>query len=228
MHHESDNAKGKRRRWLRFALIVSLVAHLCLLVALCFWVFRVGGHDDGTSVAAGETPGQSEPTRRMPDSEPPAPEIPDELMQRHIERTIAEAEQLSDEQKLDKLDERLKELEETTSSEAIDEMAEEFHQWLGTKRRATEPAAEPVEGDFDTNTAQVHDMMRRRGPDDRWIYVAVLVDAEGRTMEVDVPAENGELLFDTIERIKKNPLGEKAYRRILMPLLDKLLQPRAG
>jgi hypothetical protein len=76
---------------------------------------------------------------------------------------------------------------------------------------------------FDADTAQMHDVRRERTSGGQWRYWLILLDAEGRTIEVEVPPVEGEQLYKTMQRIKAFPLAEKVYRQITMPLLDKML-----
>ena len=53
--------------------------------------------------------------------------------------------------------------------------------------------------------------------------MTVLLDAEGRTLEVEVSEQEGKPIYETMQRIKANPLLEQVYRQIVMPLLDQLM-----
>jgi hypothetical protein len=61
-------------------------------------------------------------------------------------------------------------------------------------------------------------------PQGTWRYVAVLLDARGRTMEVELNDRDGEVLYALMQRLKANPLLERVYRRIAMPIFDQLLK----
>ena len=54
-------------------------------------------------------------------------------------------------------------------------------------------------------------------------YVTVLLDAQGRTVETEVSQQEGEPVYELMQRIKANPLLEQVYRQIVMPLLDQLV-----
>jgi hypothetical protein len=49
------------------------------------------------------------------------------------------------------------------------------------------------------------------------------LDAQGRTVEVEMGQSDGERMYVTMERIKANPLLERVYRQIVMPVIDQLL-----
>jgi hypothetical protein len=86
------------------------------------------------------------------------------------------------------------------------------------------PGRHAVAGDFDFDTAQIHDVVRTEAEDGLWDYRTVLVDAEGRTFEVEIDREQGEKTFATFESLKKFPLANQVYRQIAMGLIDRALQ----
>jgi hypothetical protein len=82
-----------------------------------------------------------------------------------------------------------------------------------------------VAGDFDFDSAQLHDMRREMREDGTFKYTAILLDAEGRTQETEMTATEGESAYKTFELMKQNPLLERLYRGVVMSLLDKVLRP---
>ncbi len=129
----------------------------------------------------------------------------------------------SDEDTFKQLDKLTGRLESVSTAESVDAMAGAMSSLLGTVPRATEPAKKSVEGEFDATTAQFHDIRRIKTEDGGFEYLTVLLDAEGRTIEVPVDAATGERVYLTFERIKSNPLLEQIYRQIVMPLIDQML-----
>lgn len=169
--------------------------------------------------------------------EPPAPtvafDLPNDdatapaarLIAGKIDEAINQAQGLTLDQQLDELKRRSSELGRVSSAESIDQMARQLNAFLGTKPRAERPAEQPVGGQFDFNTAQLHDVQRTPLADGGFRYATVLVDAQGRKFETDVDTATGEQLFKVFEIIRGNPLLEKVYRQVVMGLLDKLTQP---
>ncbi len=142
------------------------------------------------------------------------------MVRERIEQAVEEAVGRSDQENLDRLDRLAGRLGEEGT---VDQLARSFHSMLGTSERAGEPATEPVGGEFDPQTAQFHDV-RREVPDGQTPqYYAILIDAQGRTIEVAMEAAEGERMYALMRRIKDHPLLERVYRRIAMPLLDQLL-----
>ncbi len=145
------------------------------------------------------------------------------MVRERIEQVVEEAVGRSDQENLDRLDRLAGRLSEVSREGTVDQLARSFHSMLGTSERAGEPATEPIGGEFDPQTAQFHDV-RREFPDGQTPqYFAILIDAQGRTIEVAMEAAEGERMYALMRRIKDHPLLERVYRRIAMPLLDQLL-----
>lgn len=146
-----------------------------------------------------------------------------DMVRERIDERIGESEARSDAENLQRLDELAERLSGISSKSSIDAMTDAFHSLMGTQSRATEPAAEPIGGDFDSDSAQFHDVHREPRADGSFEYFAVLIDANGRITEVSMNAADGERLYVTMQKIKENPLLERVYRRMMMPLLDQML-----
>lgn len=115
-------------------------------------------------------------------------------------------------------------LQKKVSPHAIDQISQKIHQWQKLPERATEPEFLPPEGDFDFETAQVHDVERFRDADGKYRYTILLFDAQGRTFQTEMTGMDGESLWKTMQLIKKNPLLEKIYRTMVIPLLDDIIR----
>lgn len=150
-------------------------------------------------------------------------EVTGPMVQERIEQALEEAGGRPDQENLDRLERLAGRLGEVSREGSVDQLARSFHSMLGTSERAVEPAAEPIGGEFDPQTAQFHDV-RREVPDGQTPqYFAILIDAQGRTLEVAMEAAEGARMYALMQRIKDHPLLERVYRRIAMPLLDQLL-----
>lgn len=142
-----------------------------------------------------------------------------------IQAAIKESQQLSTDEQLGRLQELTGQLNQVSSEKSIDVMAGQFQKWLGTKPRASAPAAEPVAGEFEMATAQIHDVRREERAEGGFRYVAILVDAAGRELETEMAEADGESLYRVMGLIKRNPLLERVYRGIVMGVLDKMQTP---
>jgi hypothetical protein len=151
------------------------------------------------------------------------------LVRDRILESVDQARQRSDAENLDRLERLGKRLNEEVSSPAsIDRMAGVLQVMFGTKPRADQPVAEPLGGVFDFDTAQFHDVRREAADDGGWRYVSILIDAEGRVFESDMNAEEGRRVYEVMQRIRQNPLLERVYRKIALPLFDQMLNTARG
>jgi hypothetical protein len=138
---------------------------------------------------------------------------------------IARSEQLSDDEQLARLKSLTGQLNRIATEDSVTEVSGQLASLLGTEDRAKRPAAEPVAGEFDFDTAQVHDVRRIEQGPGQFTYVAILLDAQGRTVESPLTPTEGEQLYKVMELVKSNPLLERIYRGVAMSLLDKLMKP---
>lgn len=142
-----------------------------------------------------------------------------------VMRSIAQAERHSDEDNLERLRNLADQQNRISTEESVAAINAQLNKFLSTGPRATAPAKEPVAGDFDFDTAQLHDVRREELPGGGFKYTAVLIDSAGRTLDTEMNAAEGESAFKTFELIKQNPLLERVYRGVVMSLLDKVLKP---
>ena len=149
-------------------------------------------------------------------------------VQARVASEIAAAEEASQEDQFRRLERLTGTLNDVASDQSVKEATARLSQLLNTKPRATEPAAEPPPGEFDVNTAQLYDVKRSDNGRGGYDYVAVLLDAEGRTLDSALTEAEGQQLFRTFELMKANPLLAQVYRGVVMSLLDKLLRPTTG
>lgn len=141
---------------------------------------------------------------------------------------IARAEQLSDGEQLARLKTLTSQLNRISTADSVTELSGQLASLLGTEARAVQPAGEPIAGEFDFNTAQVHDVRRLEPEPGKFDYVAILLDAKGHTLETTLSPIEGEQLFKVMELVKANPLLERIYRGVVLSLLDKMLKPAAA
>ena len=85
------------------------------------------------------------------------------------------------------------------------------------------PSDAPPSGDLDPETAQIHDVQRKRNDSGQWEYMSILVDARGRTQEVPLSPQEGETVYATFEQMKRFPMADGIYRQVVMPLIQKTI-----
>lgn len=229
----TNRSSGSAVRCRRCGWAISLLLHVVLaagLAAASFqpwwaadWAVR---HERAIHVEiadgqlAEETPPHVEPEVRIVSD--PA-EVTAEMVRERLEEVVAQTEAMPEADKLARLDALSERLTQVSDEPSLGRLSGVMRSMLGTKPRAAQPAAERPPGDFDFDTAQFHDMQRHPKEPAGYRYVTVLLDAEGRTLEVDVSEQEGKPIYETLQRIKANPLLEQIYRQIVMPLLDQLM-----
>jgi hypothetical protein len=227
-------ARG-RKRPLVSGVVASFCVHLSAVVALIVvpylvWLWTLANsmpkEPQITIVAAVAEEKPEQPPAPVVEVNAEASPPTEVLVDKLVDKKIDEANQRPEEENLDEFAKQARRLEKISDADSVDAMADKFHQWLGTKKRASQPAEEPVAGKFDFDSAQIHEVKREQGEDGTWEYICVLVDAEGRSMETELDEIEGEKQYRTFQRLKQFPLAEKVYRDIAMPLLDKMLQER--
>ncbi|MDX1946753.1 MAG: hypothetical protein SFU86_15235 [Pirellulaceae bacterium] len=149
-------------------------------------------------------------------------------VQARVAAEIAAAEALSGDDQLAKLRQLTGTLNRISSPDSVEAVTGRLQTLLGTEHRASQPASEPVAGEFDLDTAQLHDVKRIDDGSGGHNYVAIMLDSAGRTLETPLDAAEGERLFGIFELIKSNPLLERVYRGVVLSLLDKLLKAPAA
>jgi hypothetical protein len=151
-----------------------------------------------------------------------------EFARERLEHARHETETKSSEEQLADLESLARRLGSISSEEPVREVTETLSKWLGTDKRATQPAtAAETRGPFDVDTAQVTDV-KQVETDGVITYVAVLVDAQGNPLETPLNETDGPQLFKTFQLMKRFPLLETVYHGAVMGLLDKLAQSPSG
>jgi hypothetical protein len=139
-------------------------------------------------------------------------------------RIARDAEQRSADENLEKLAALGGTLENVSTEKGVDDINSQLNRVLGTEKRAERPAEEPVRGEFDFATAQLHDVLRGKDERGNFAFTAILVDSAGRKFETPMNASEGETAYRTMQLIKSNPLLERVYRGVVMSMLDQVLK----
>jgi hypothetical protein len=170
---------------------------------------------------------QNSPPRPVPTT-PDGSTVAGEQVQEAIEAAIDTAGRASQSKKLTELERNLSRLEQIASEESVEQIGAKVRDTLGLEPRASTPGGGPLEGSFDHDTAQFQDIVRVNKADGKEAYRCVMIDREGRTMEIEIDPEQGKVAYDTMQMIKRSPLGDAVYRTLVMPMLDKLLAETKG
>lgn len=205
-----------------------------LLGVLCFWyVPRVRSHPEPAS--SGSSPSSVEPAASQPESSAPVaealkriaeeqPEVSADEVKQSIESQIDQGEKLTDERKLSELEKNLKKLESVASEESVGQVSSMIAESLGldTDQYASRETA--VEGTFDTESAQMSDVLRSKDEQGNWQYETLMVDAKGHQMRVPLSDEEGARLYETFEMMRQYPMARGVYESVVMPMMQKMLE----
>ncbi len=212
---------GNRRR----AITVSVVFHLVLFIALLCWY--VPRHSNSERKREDKTAANSNSQERRNEAAPQLPptsgdDVPASQIEASIESAMQQAEGLSEKRQLSELEKKLRRLNSISSAESVQDTTQKIANTLGLSPGPV-PAAESVEGMFDTTTAQIHEVTRIRDANGDWLYQSVLVDAAGRTENIDLPRAEGEVTYNTFQQLKQFPMADGIYRQLVMPMLQNML-----
>ena len=156
---------------------------------------------------------------------PVANESLSQLARKRLEAETKRAEALNSEQQFKKLQAASKRLSQLSSDKSVGEMSDKLRKVLDLPERATKPTADADENErFSSESAQLHDVLKEVSDDGKARYMAVLIDAQGLTSKVPLSEDEGKKLHRMMQLIKSNPLLERVYRELAMPLLDQLLK----
>lgn len=239
-------APGSKGATLRWALIASVVFHLCLVVVLLAWYFpprpsvaRVVTADapPAEPESLEQTNNGAEPSKKGEEQSevkasgdlPAAPlaessqGVPPDQIESSLQSAIESSTKISDDRKLGELQRNVQRLEQVASEGSIADIGQAVRLAAGLEQRSTMPASEAVEGGFDFDSAQFHDVTRQTDEKGNWVYRSVLLDAKGRTFEVDLTEAEGKTAYDTMQMVKASPFAEAIYRSMVMPMMDKMI-----
>lgn len=212
---------GNRRR----AITVSVVFHLSLIITLLCWYVPQRSNSDfkkqnKTTAITGTQQRQLEVTPTLPPTS--GDNVPASQIDASIQSAIKQVEELSGERQLSELEKKLRRLNSLSSAESVQDTSQKIANTLGLSPGPV-PAVGSVEGTFDATTAQIHEVTRIPDRDGDWLYQSVLVDAAGRTENVDLPRAEGEVTYKTFQQLKKFPMADGIYRKLVMPMLQNML-----
>jgi hypothetical protein len=237
--HTDHRRPGSSRH--RTAIIASVAFHVALIGTLLIWYFpakpptvpqaavaRMAEVDIRT--AAPTKPGDSEAASSdaaSPETSPrdrsPSADVPPDQVDSAIRSAIEQTASVSDEKKLSELQKNVSKIDQVASEKSIEEIGSLIQTATGLPPRASGPAEGSIDGPFDFDTAQFHDVTREAATDGQWKYRSVMVDADGRTIDVELGPEEGKTAYDAMQMVKKSPFAETIYRSMVMPMLDKMI-----
>ncbi|MBM4002717.1 MAG: hypothetical protein FJ295_05415 [Planctomycetes bacterium] len=225
------SGKHETHRYWYAGLLVSGSLHLGLVLGLATcslfawpWFVAIPSTSSAQPLTFVSAPAEeSRQAAVAPPAENADPSMPEYLRQK-LRDAVDESQAEDDNAKLEKLRKLSSRLDRVASSDSVDNLSLQLRQWFGTEERADRPVESPAGSEFDYRTAQLHDVRRIEAEDGSWTYRSVLVDAQGRAVEVSMDAEQGSRLYQTFQLIKSNPLLERVYRQFIMGFLDQWMR----
>ena len=160
---------------------------------------------------------QPEPTDRASAPAPP-------MLDSQIAEVVAQSQQRSSEENLSQLKLMSDHLNSVASDKSVDDLTSTLQSWMKLDRRASQPKTEAELSELDIDSAQLHDVEQIESRPGVFQYRAILIDAQGQAVTIKLTEAEGKETYALMRRIKGNPLLEKVYRRIAMPLLDTLVE----
>ena len=134
----------------------------------------------------------------------PSSEAPANLVQRQLAAAQADADAKTQAEKMADLEALGRRLSNVSTEESLQDALATIAPMIGAN---TDRATAPVEGlddsqPFDLNSAQISDVLKT-GEDADVQYVAVMVDANGRSQEMPMDVGDGETLYEAFQLMKK-------------------------
>lgn len=211
---------GIRRR----SIIISVIFHGVLLSSLLCWYIPQRVESTNQKTLQSSSTNVDPAHASVPPPLPPTPgsNVPAGQIEASLKSAMDQTRDLSNERKLTELEKNLERLDSISSAESVQKTTQKIAGVLGLSS-GPRPNTQPIVGAFDINTAQIHDVTRSRDDNGKWRYQSVLVDAGGRTQQVELSDKNGEATFNTFQQLKKFPMADGIYRELVMPMLQKML-----
>ena len=214
----------------RHSIAVSLILHAIVLVALlCWYIPRQSTQRTKSATPQSAVSSRLQPERPMATEFQPnsAAYVLNEDIRSSLSLSVDQVKDLSTAAQLNELEKNLQKLQANASPESVEQTTDRIAEAFGLVEGPV-PNPIPPEGIFDISTAQIHDITRQQAADGKWTYQSVLVDKAGRTQSVELPSTEGKATYNTFQQLKKFPLAEGIYRKIVMPMLQNTLSAAAA
>ncbi|KAA1258739.1 hypothetical protein LF1_12620 [Rubripirellula obstinata] len=219
-------------RGYRIAILLSVLVHVAFVALLWFWWEPSVQPSASQQVAATEQPATEQSAAESPRKiEPPKTqaaesdiEVPSDQIRSSVESQISQVNQISDSKKRETLDKKLDQLQRVSKPETVDQVAAAVAESMGIDQSQYADKPTIAKGEFDHNTAQIKAVNRTQSDSGSWNYVATMVDADGRQLETPLTQSEGASVYETFEKMKQYPMAESLYQKIIMPMLQKMIE----
>ena len=213
------------RSRLRTAILVTLVLHLLGAAIALFYYPKFRAPLTG-EIASAEFPSANLDETTDPDPNPkPASTRQDGDWNQRVEKKLldlvdqADARTPVENQTL--LAKEAAKLNKISNPESLDQLLPVLSDAMKLKARATAPADSPPDGLFEAESAVFHKVRRETDDKGDYHYFSVLLDAEGRTLGIELDDVEGESVYRTMRLVEQNPLLDSVYRKFVIPAMDR-------
>jgi hypothetical protein len=223
-------SRNRLPRALRTGMAVSLLLHLGVAASLSSTrLFEPASLQTPVTVVArwGPAATSSRPEARTGSVLTEVSQVTAGLVQTRLNDALRQQQNAKPDEQLQRIERMGQQLRQLSTPDSLDEISQKFSSWMGYSTRASQPAVKPPSGEFDFDTAQIHDVIRRERFGGGYRYFAMMLDSQGRTSEAELDAASGETMYQLMQRIHNNPLLSQVYRQIFMPLADQLTHKAA-
>ena len=141
-----------------------------------------------------------------------------------LKRQRNNADHLTDSAKLTKLDKAARKIELLSSQVSVEKMGRLLRRSFGARDRAFAPANPAPPGPFDHDSGLIYTARKQDDAQGNTDVIYVMVDKEGRSLEVTMPAGTSTAAANAIERMNQSPTLSALYEQIVLPMLDVEMQ----
>ena len=212
-----------RQNRVRIAIVLSLFFHVVLVAGLIFvYVPRntPGQLSDAQIIPNRKTTdGGAKPTPSKFDSQNAKATI-QESVKAHFETSIAKPNQ----EKLEDLDGKLQQLNSLVDKQSLNATVDVIAGVLGIAPNQYQEKSVSSGSTFNPDTAQLIDVIKSQDQTAEFPFVATMIDADGNKSQVPLSESEGEVAFETFRKMKQFPMAEGLYRKLVMPMLQRLIQ----
>lgn len=221
-----DMTKSVYNRY-RIPILLSIAFHVALVIVLLLW------YRSDNPIAAQQKPQETDDAASIAQQSLP-PKITEDIVvppaqiQSSVQSKIAQVGTVSNEIKRKQLDKELGRLQRVSDQESVDQVADAVAKSMGIDQSQYADKPVSTDGDFDHNTAQIKTVTRNKDEAGDWQYVATMIDAQGHQLETPLSESEGASVYETFEKMKQYPMAESLYQKIIMPIMQKMIESESG
>ena len=208
----------------RSGIIWSLVFHVALLAVLIFVYIPKNREEQAVQDPSSKDPLLEKADESVSETGKKTTTNAEATIQTSVEAHVETSLSKPAKANLKELDKRLRQLDHLVDSQSIAGTVERVAGAMGLDTDQYQAKPKSSSGRFDPDTAQLIDVKKSQDPLGEFPYSATMVDANGNETVVPMGQTDGEIAFNTFEKMKEFPLVQGLYRQIVMPMLQKIVR----